>query len=154
MNNQRIEYRIGDLFSAPGNSVLVHSCNAKGVWGSGVAKEFKHRFPGAFEQYNEYCVNNDDIVGTSKLTVDNERKIGCLITSDGFGKFVDSPNKILNATSKAFKMLLEQLEASDEIHMPLINSGLFNVRWKLTEKVLIETLQERQNKCVVWIQDL
>lgn len=146
-----IEYQNGDLFTAPQNSILVHACNAKGVWGSGIAKEFKKRFPIAFEQYKQYCKTTEIkiVVGSCKLIFDESNYIGCLITSNGYGKFVDTPEQILKSTAKAFEHLLSQIDESIEIHMPLINSGLFAVPWKSTEEILNTILQTR--KCTVWI---
>lgn len=137
-----IEHRTGSVFEAqsiPG-SILAHACNAKGVWGSGVAKEFKERFPNQYNAYSYHCnkFNGGPIVGTTLLVYDQIFDIGvaCMITSERYGKDVDPPAAILEATYSAFIDLLSQLAPGSTIHMPRINSGLFNVPWPLTESVL------------------
>lgn len=50
-----IKYIKGSLFDAPEGYILTHACNAQGVWGSGIAKEFKKRKPLAFKNYNLFC---------------------------------------------------------------------------------------------------
>jgi len=148
-----IEYHQCDLFLAPEGSILVHACNAKGVWGSGIAKEFKRRFPLSFEQYEKYCKQPIEITrGSCLLVGEGQFGIGCLITSNGYGKHVDDPETILLATRSAFNELLEQIGSDTEIHMPKINSGLFNVPWELTEQVLNQTLNDHCNihRCVVY----
>ena len=56
-----IQYKKMSLFDAPENSIITHACNAQGVWGSGIAKEFKKRYSNAFEVYYEHCNTNQEI---------------------------------------------------------------------------------------------
>ena len=48
-----IQYKRMSLFDAPTESAIFHSCNALGIWGAGIAKEFKERFPNTYKQYNK-----------------------------------------------------------------------------------------------------
>lgn len=150
-----IEYRNGDLFSAPTNAVLAHACNAQGVWGSGVAKEFKKRFPLAFKEYEQFCIENlrsRELCGQSFLCTSDKQKVGCLITSHRYGADVDSPAEIMGATTIALSQLLSQLKPGEELHIPKINSGLFHVPWLDTEKCIEYCLSIRTDdvKIVVW----
>ncbi|PYH87727.1 phosphatase [Aspergillus ellipticus CBS 707.79] len=45
----------GSLLDAPDGAALIHACNSRGVWGKGVAKELKARYPTAFEVYRSHC---------------------------------------------------------------------------------------------------
>ncbi|KAL4934542.1 uncharacterized protein BDV17DRAFT_286238 [Aspergillus undulatus] len=45
----------GDLFDARDGAALIHACNCHGVWGSGIAKTFKQKYPAAFNAYKDYC---------------------------------------------------------------------------------------------------
>ncbi|KAK2751073.1 ADP-ribose 1''-phosphate phosphatase [Myotisia sp. PD_48] len=45
----------GDLFRAPPGAALIHACNCQGNWGKGIAKEFKERYPRAFQIYRSHC---------------------------------------------------------------------------------------------------
>lgn len=147
-----LEYRTGDLFSASPSAILAHACNAKGVWGSGVAKRFKQLYPHAFRQYSHYCCYTDPSVsvGTCPMVKEDGRRIACLITSDGFGRDLGTEQSILDATRASFILLMENLHKKDEVHMPKINSGLFRVPWGKTAAVLEDVLREFTNTVVVW----
>lgn len=158
-----IEYRTGSLFNAPSGVILAHACNAKGVWGSGIAKQFKERFPDNYNEYSFHCnrkcwsARPEILVGTT-LLLDMQRPnlegwagIACLITSKGYGSMLDPQDEILSATAAALVSLRLQVNLPVEVHMPKINSGLFGIPWRATEKV-IESLLEAfpQMKVVVW----
>lgn len=136
-----IEYRKGDLFAdAPEGTLLVHACNGKGVWGSGVAKQFREIYPAAFREYKAHCSSRspDDLVGTAlliaPLSVAARRArsiegqgaqnaqvyIGCLFTREGYGKPTGKElrdgyeNGILDATGAAMLHLMKGLASSIE----------------------------------------
>lgn len=145
-----IIYKKGSLFNAPKGSVLVHAMSAKGVWGKGIAKEFRDRFPNSYEIYRTLC-NNDTLDSGQAfvLPTENDYRVGCLITSYGYCDQRDSKDVILENTRKA---LLDILGATnklncyigldEEIHSNKFNSGLFGVPWKETEKILLDIISE------------
>ncbi len=147
-----IEYKKNsDIFMAPNNDVLVHSCNAKGKWGSGIAASFRKYFPNAYGRYVEYCENHRFcFTGHGFLAFDGDRPVGCLVVSKGYGKDVDTPEEILDSTRLAVTMLLDSVPNGTTLHSPKINSGLFCVEWYKTEKVINEALF-RCNKNIRWI---
>lgn len=132
----QIIYKKMSLFVAPKGSYLVHACNAQGIWGSGIAKEFKTRFPKSFNEYNEFCREYPRDVGptTGKCCITKE-KVVCLITSNGFADTLDKVDNILSYTSLA---LLDLLNASKnkEFYSNKFNSGLFKVPWEDTKAIL------------------
>lgn len=145
-------YRKESLFVAPLGSVLVHACNAKGVWGSGIAVEFKKRFPNAFETYHNFCVNaTGPIVGEALITGQEQGYyVGCLITSEDFGVNRDAPLVILKNTEAAVKNLLTAVKNPPkgvlDLNLPLpiysnkFNSGFFGVPWQSSETILKELI--------------
>jgi len=56
---------IGDIFSAPSNSILIHACNCQGSWGAGIAEAFKKYYPEAFTKYAAHCKKwrSEDLIG-------------------------------------------------------------------------------------------
>lgn len=129
-----IVYKKGSLFLAPKGSILVHACNAKGIWGSGIAKEFKKLFPLSYEYYQRECL----IRKVGEIIIppfENGYGIVCLVTSDGYGRFKDSPTIILENTYKALKEFL-RIPPVQQIHSCKFNSGLFGIEWEKTESVL------------------
>ena len=134
-----ITYKKMDLFSAPKDSILVHSCNAKGVWGSGIAVEFKKRFPGVFLEYNKYCRQLGD-VGIAVLVPDKNHYVGNLIASSGYADTLDTKDEILVNTTLALNNLCYNIEQKGleerTVYSNKFNSGLFKVPWNETEKIL------------------
>ena len=148
-NKMIVVEKVGDLFDAPDEAVLIHACNCIGLWGAGIAAAFKTRYPEAFIKYREHCTSNDvaDLNGSALLIPPLEEDgpkhfVGCLFTSKRPGKGRDSPEEILQNTETAMIDLMQQIALKpeiSEIRMCHINSGLFNVPWENT-KSLIEKL--------------
>lgn len=142
-----ISYKKMSLFDAPEGSILVHGCNAQGVWGSGIAAPFKEKYPRSWKEYNSYCekaLEKDKkfgAVGTTLITnQENKRFIGCLITSFSYGKDRDSVEDIVAQTFLALDSLFRNLKESNELDRPIysnkFNSGMFKVDWRYTERCL------------------
>lgn len=143
MNNVTIVK--GDLFSAPKGSIICHAVNCKGVWGAGIANQFRKRYPDAYKTYEKICKEqrSNDLLGSCLLIETNDFIIGCLFTSSGYGYEVDDKDSILDATYSAIDDLLDQnVMDPKEIHMCKINSGLFGVPWPETQQVL-ESFEEK-----------
>ncbi|MCJ1252078.1 ADP-ribose 1''-phosphate phosphatase [Trapelia coarctata] len=155
----RITESIGDIFEAPPNSVLIHACNCQGVWGSGVALEFKHRYPKAYEVYHTECntppspFHQRSLLGTALLIPPQSEDlpspssaghwIACLFTSIGYGGRKSSADVILEMTKKAMGDLAKKLKFTrgrgtevGELWAVRLNSGKFAVKWDRTKRVL------------------
>jgi ADP-ribose 1''-phosphate phosphatase len=132
-----IHYIEDSLFNAPSDMLLCHAVNCQGVWGSGIAKEFKLKFEPEFKLYNRFCQDINypveykvDLLGTALIL----NRVGCLFTSFDFGNKVDIPDLIILHTEQAIMDLLAK--TTMKIAMPKINSGLFKVPWEKTEAAL------------------
>lgn len=83
---------------------------------------------------------------SGKVAQEGQHFVGCLFTSNFYGKRKDSPTKILGATGPAMRDLLAQVkqwnashgdgEKIGQVRMCKINSGLFAVPWEDTVEVL------------------
>lgn len=158
-----IKYEKMDLFLAPEGSILVHACNSRGIWGSGIAKEFKKRFPKSFEFYNAHCRYHDEPLMFPMVLCpeENDYRVACLITSDNYGDKVDPEYKILKNTENALKVFFKEVLPVQTLENRLckrgpvviysnkFNSGLFKVPWKKTEAVLNKFLEEYDVEWVV-----
>lgn len=143
-----LKYIRGDLFSASSSNqkltILAHACNPFGLWGAGVASQFKKRYPKAYTLYAEHCRSNKDLLGTCYLARvgDDQPLVACLFTSD----FTNTPSQIVSFTEASISDLARQVESLKDIerddegraivNMPQINSGIFNVPWEDTEEAL------------------
>lgn len=135
-----------DLFDAPLGSCLAHACNARGVWGAGVALGFARRFPEARKMYERLCrAHTQNCCGIAFVIADDKYEIGCLITSADYGDKRDTPEQILKATEYAIGDLNDLLPAGVDVYMPKINSGLFGVPWEDTMQVLLANCSVDRN---------
>lgn len=150
----KFEFRKGDMLKNMNTEdIFVHACNCKGVWGRGIAKQFKSEFSDAFEQYRNFCMMPDTRPGDACIVEERGYQIGCLITSNGYGKLTDDPKKIIVNTHRAVIDLLDQIKTSEvRIQSNVFNSGLFGVPWKHTQKVLerIGLTTQRDIYWTVW----
>lgn len=142
-----ISYKKMSLFDAPNGSYIVHACNSQGVWGSGIAVDFKRLYPQAFEVYHRACQGNSKFaLGKSWSIWDKTHNVVCLIVSEGYGKTKSSEEEILKNTEMALRSHLEYVKNNDknckEIYSNRFNSGFFAVPWNKTEKVLQKVLKE------------
>lgn len=159
MNPNRIIYKKGNLFDAAGgpNSILAHAVNCKGVWGSGIATEFKRLFPSSFEDYYQLCNRHKkQLLGMGVLYVPSpnneasQQKIAYLFTSYGYGPHKDPESRIVKNTDRAIGCLFSVLKDEAEIHSPKINAGKFAVPWEKTAAVIEKHLKLRKIKWTVW----
>ena len=142
----KIKYKTGSLFDAEEGHILIHACNSKGVWGSGIAKQFKDRFPNSYLFYNLKCTSNNMVAKSISFNEKNY-KICSLITSSGYSTLLDSKNEILvNTTLSLQNFIIENLDSCSTIKIASnkFNSGLFKVPWNETESIL-EVFVKRYN---------
>lgn len=130
----------GNLFDAPKGSIIIHACNTKGMWGSGIAAQFAKRFPKARDIYSQVCKEKGaSLLGTCLLIPAGDYVIGCLFTSKNYGQFVDKPDSILKATELAVADLIKQNVDNKPLHICKINSVLFKVPWNDSKAILKKT---------------
>ena len=144
----KIIHKKGNLFKDLNTNIIyLHSCNAQGHWGAGIATQFKSIFPKSFLAHAKrrnkpgdgYIVKHDDF------------DIACLITSEFYGKRKDPPKKILVQTYLALQNLFASISEEEvTIYSPKINSGFFATPWYATEKVIVRAC-EKMGKKVNWV---
>lgn len=136
-----IKYEKMSLFDAPKDSHIMHAGNCKGVWGSGIAKEFKARFPKSFEDYHNYCKSHKfgiNAAGSYTMHSENDYHVTTILTSVGYADTKSTVEEILHFTSLSLISLLQYLSniGIKEIYCNRFNSGLFAVPWQKTESVI------------------
>lgn len=146
-----IKYKAMSLFNAPIGSIIIHAVNAQGVWGNGIAKEFKERYPLSFAYYTELCRNMKTIgFGTFKNFKEEKHQVGWICTSQNYGANKDNEIAILANTKVALLNLCDEIEAtrilngfsSIDVYSNKFNSGLFGVKWEKTEEILKQVLDK------------
>jgi ADP-ribose 1''-phosphate phosphatase len=144
-------YRKANLFKAaePG-AILLHSCNASGAWGAGIALQFKKKYPQAYKEYSTWCEKGpEELVGSYLKFKDKEVTIACLFTSAGYGDKKDSEELIVKNTQKSIIAFLHSLPYRAVVNSPKINAGLFKIPWSTTEKIIKHCLLDRPD--ITWV---
>lgn len=144
-------YNKGSLFKAvePG-AILLHSCNASGAWGAGIALQFKKKYPDAYKQYQSWCSKDpEELVGSYLKLKDKDVTIACLFASAGYGEHKDDESTIVKNTYSGIKSFLHSLPYRAVVNSPKFNSGLFKVPWDTTEKIINHCLLDRPD--VTWV---
>lgn len=138
-----LKYEKGSLFEVPKFSYLVHACNTQGVWGAGIAKEFKKRFPDSFK-HHKAALSMYPIGSAVICPEENGHRVVCLLVSHGIGGNKDKKASILKHTMWALEDFREQVEERNQylpIYSNKFNSGLFGVEWDRTEAILKDVLK-------------
>lgn len=140
-----IVYKKGSLFDVPKGAMLIHAVSTKSVWGSGIAKEFKNRFPESFAFYKELCKQEGEkLIGTViYCPEENGYFVTPIVTSVDYGNNKDPQDEILKNTRIALEFLISNNVFRESIYSNKFNSGLFGVPWEATERVLNEVLGDR-----------
>lgn len=143
------------LFDVEKNANILHAVNCQGVWGAGIAGEFKKRFPEAFQNYNEESLTCADLClgdyGYYSYGKDLPT-IMWIYTSFGYGFKKDPKDKILfNTKSALLELLSSNLPKDSVIYSNKFNSGLFGVPWSETEEILLDCLTNHNPNNVKWI---
>lgn len=136
----KIIYRNGDLFCAA-EQHIVHGCNNRGGFGSGVAGQVRRRYPLAFQAYDEHYRNNALVMGSVHHVEDCGRIIFNAVTQNGFGsdgrKYVDyDAIEMVFETINALSLGTSDLTSFDTIVMPTIGAGLGGGDWDIIAKII------------------
>lgn len=112
------------------SNIVVHGCNLQGVWGSGVAKQMKEKFPVAFEKYQydlkkiQFGSKLGNVSWYETETLDNSI-IASAFTQEWYGK--DGKRYVsYDAIDKCFTEIFAEAKARKcQVHIPnMIGAGL------------------------------
>jgi O-acetyl-ADP-ribose deacetylase (regulator of RNase III) len=142
-----IIYKTGDLLQAT-EKYIIHGCNAKGGFGSGVAGLIREKFPEAYTVYNTAHRVHDLGLGKIFWADCGTVIIGNCITQQDYGrdplKVYVSYAAIQTVMGRINDMLTDSDDRGLRIAMPLIGAGLANGSWSLISKIIEETSENFQ----------
>lgn len=159
-----IQYKKMSLFEAPEASIIIHACNSQGVWGRGIAAEFKKLYPHSYLDYKKFCERYNEeresacgLGSLSQFHIEEKCWVGWIVTSHNYGSKVDPVEQIKINTTLALDDLCKKLTFAhpksdfDEysVYSNKFNSGLFNVPWEESELILKTVL--KNYKRINWI---
>ncbi|MBD8839372.1 macro domain-containing protein [Paenibacillus sp. CFBP 13594] len=135
----------GNLLNAA-ESIIGHQTNTKGVWGSGIAKVIKQKYPEAYPLYRLACHEySDKLLGLCWTTKVNEKRV----VANLFGQTTYGRNKnIVHTDYDALRSALESLKLrakkfGHSVALPYnIGCGLANGDWKVVYGIIGEVFSD------------
>jgi O-acetyl-ADP-ribose deacetylase (regulator of RNase III) len=130
----------GDMLSVK-KGILVHGCNNHGAMNSGIAKQVRTQYPGAYLAYVENIKRwqnlREDCLGKVVwYQQDDELLIANGITQDGFGRDGNQYVKY-KALAEVFAEVAIIANAGPlDIHYPLIGAGLGGGNWAIISDII------------------
>jgi len=137
-------------------NILVHGCNKQGVMGTGIAKQIKDKWPGAYEAYKDVELNNGLLLGDIIFYLTEDHLSGIVIinaiTQEYYGRSTSKVYVSYDAIRSSFvgiSALLESIDSNVIINFPLIGCGLTNGDWNIVSKIIDEEIDDKFGK-VLW----
>lgn len=138
-----IKYVKGDLLKA-NQQLIVHQCNARGIMGSGVARQVKEQYPSVYGKYFDMCDSRprSKLMGEAQIVqIDDKRSIVNLIGQYHFLPRTQRHTDY-NALEKGFKQLKIDRPKVD-LAMPKIGCGLGGGDWNIVSQLIVDIFDDR-----------
>lgn len=141
----------GDLFLSPADQILVHGCNARGVMGAGVAKQFKLRFPESYLAYRELCLglpSSGPKCASTLLTFRDVSAVGMragevfLTREKGrslaslCSQYHTGPGASVSAIAEGLVRMFDYFDRGKSYAMPTIGCGIGGLAWSNVGQVV------------------
>lgn len=131
-----------------GPRIIAHNCNDAGRWGAGFVLALSRRFPSAEDAYREWAASST--YGTLPLgkvqfvAVADQLWVANMIGQVG-RRTLNVPPIRYHALEEALAAVAEHaLKLGASVHMPRIGSGRAGGSWPRIERIIHETLLDRQ----------
>jgi len=137
---------IGDLFTAPANSILVHCISADFALGAGIAKEFAKR--GTREELlKKYSQNHWEGHGYALSTkIEGFKGIYNLVTKE---KYWHKPTyKTLEEALREVRKRISNYRCT--LAMPCIGSGLDKLEWEKIRDIITKIFEDSNAEIIVY----
>jgi O-acetyl-ADP-ribose deacetylase (regulator of RNase III) len=127
----------GDLIKSVTKGHIVHGCNAKGVMGSGFAKQIKETYPKAYDKYLEKYNSGKMYLGQLiSVKVSDDLWIHNAITQNNYGNDGQIYVDYEAIDTVFFKLEILLPHEDDDLHFPMIGAGLGGGNWNKIEEII------------------
>jgi O-acetyl-ADP-ribose deacetylase (regulator of RNase III) len=148
-----LKYIDGDLIelAKKGNfQAIVHGCNCFNTMGSGIAKQVKETWPGAFKA--DLATLPGDVFKLGDFTSFIDKQ-GRLIIYNAYTQYGYMPRGVRHteycAILYALNKIGNDLPSNSRIGIPLIGCGLGGGEWRIVEPIVDKTLGKCHDVTVV-----
>jgi O-acetyl-ADP-ribose deacetylase (regulator of RNase III) len=144
MNVQKINYIHGDILETD-SDVIAHGVNCKGVFGAGLAKEIRDKWPEVYNNYMDKFLRLGWRLGEIQINYPENKIVVNMATQENYGR---DPKKVYVDYS-AVAVCLDKLfkyckEHSLSCAIPKIGCGLANGDWKTVGHIIAKTHKENR----------
>lgn len=143
-----------DLLSI-NEGIVVHGCNAQGVMGAGIAKQFRDKYPEMYQLYRNYCMsygNGPSLLGSIFWYQDSKLWIANAITQLYYGRDKTRAYVSYHDIERCFNHVNQvALTHNLPVYFPKIGAGLGNGNWDIIAEIIDRTLDDSLEKtlCVI-----
>lgn len=139
----------GDVLAVE-RGIILHGCNAQGVMGSGIARQVKEQFPGAYKLYKY----TEDLTGLKLGEIQvyqvkqSQKYIVNCITQNLYGEYQRQVD--YEAVAKCMENLVNRIRVTEfeipPICFPQIGAGLGGGNWKIISTIIDEIIPDKYEK--------
>jgi O-acetyl-ADP-ribose deacetylase (regulator of RNase III) len=138
------------------SGIIVHGCNAQGVFNAGIAKQIREKYPQVYLDYknkhNQFGLQLGDIIITK---INSNLFFVSAITQKYYGrnknKIYVSYNAILHCFQKINELALKE---NLEVKFPKIGCGLANGNWHIVKDIINSCLDKSIPRAVFVIDNV
>lgn len=146
----------GDLLNFPNQiNTIAHSCNTQNIFGAGIAKSIRDKYPEAYTADCDAHRNNENQLGYfsyCKLNLDSNKRIinlytqsstgkGRMVDYEAFYKSIDYLNRAINSASSVYNYILG---------FPFgISCGLAGGSWNIILSMLKDVFEHAKYKTYI-----
>lgn len=139
-----MNYIKGDLLSVK-SGIIVHGCNAQGVFGSGCALAVKQKYPEAYKKYAQDIRDGMHLGGVSWYIDPTGLQIGSAITQEFYGRDSNIRYVSYDAIEKAMHNVFFAAKWKNvSVAIPYIGSGLGNGSWSVISAIILDCAKRQK----------
>jgi O-acetyl-ADP-ribose deacetylase (regulator of RNase III) len=144
ITQNKINYIRGDILETD-SDVIAHGVNCKGVFGAGLAKEIRDKWPEVYNNYMDKFLRLGWRLGEIQINYPENKIVVNMATQENYGR---DPKKVYVDYS-AVAVCLDKLfkyckEHSLSCAIPKIGCGLANGDWKTVGHIIAKTHKENR----------
>ena len=133
----------GNVLSVP-HGIVVHGCNAKGVMGSGIARQIRDTYPDVYADYMRAHRADGLKVGSVVWSAPKANRpfwVANAITQEAYGRDPRVRYVSYEGVRSCFADIAQKARAQNlEVHYPQIGAGLGNGEWGTLSSIISEQL--------------
>jgi O-acetyl-ADP-ribose deacetylase (regulator of RNase III) len=144
-----ITERTGDMFESNAE-VYGHGVNIAGVMGAGIARQFKANYPSMYEEYKNFCDNNELKPGeTFMYEVSTIHWIANIVSQDMPGANARY-GWLTMGLAATYGDLVDRGHQDWTVALPQIGCGIGGLDWNIVRGIIVDVAEFYDIKTELW----